>query len=204
MDVALIGATGRTGRLVLQELLERGHSVSVLVRDPAKLQQSGLRVVTGSATDPAAVSELVQGADAVVSALGPTAKDPDLHRRAAEVLVEALPQGARFIGISGAGISVPGDRKRLPDRLISAIVRLAGGAMAADKAEEYRIFAGSALDWTLVRPPRLLDAPATGRVASDPHTPRHWSIPRADLARFMVEALEQHRYPRQAVFVWAK
>lgn len=190
---------------MLPELLKRGHTVSVLVRDPAKLEgRERVRVVVGSATDAAAIGELAEGVDAVLSALGPTAKDTDLHTRTARALVDTLPDGFRFVGVSGAGIDVPGDRKHLPDRLISLLVRAVGGAMARDKAQEYQVFAGSSLDWTLARPPRLTDAPATGRVQSDPHTPGHWSIPRADLATFLVDEVEQHRYPRQTVFVWAK
>lgn len=208
MHVALIGATGRTGHLVLAELLKRGHTVTALVRDPAKLTHSdpGARVVVGSATDPQAIDALLDGADAVVSALGPTAKEPDLHTRTAHLLVEAMPAAgiSRFIGISGAGIDVPGDQKGTKDRIISAMVRTLGGAVAKDKPAEYQVLANSDLEWTLVRPPRLLDAPATGRPSHDPHTPGHWSIPRADLATFLVDVLDQHLYPRRAPFVWAK
>lgn len=208
MNVALIGATGRTGHLVLAELLRRGHTVTVLARDPAKLTHSdpGVRVVVGSATDPQAVGELLDGVQAVVSALGPTAKEADLHTRTARLLLEAMPAAGitRFIGISGAGIDVSGDRKGTQDRIISTVIRTIGGAVAKDKPAEYQVLADSDLDWTLVRPPRLLDAPATGRIGHHPHTPGHWSIPRADLAVFLADVLDQHLYPRQAPFVWAK
>ena len=208
MNVALLGATGRTGHLALAELLSRGHRVTVLVRDPNKLPDPDptVRVVVGSSTDPTALAELLDGADAVVSALGPTATDADLHSRTARLLVHAMPTAGvtRFIGISGAGIDLPGDRKGTKDRIISAIVRTLGGAVARDKPAEYQVYAKSDLDWTLVRPPRLLDTPDTGRIGHHPHTPGHWSIPRADLATFLADVLEDHLYPRQAPFVWAK
>lgn len=208
MNVALIGATGRTGRLALAELQRRGHPVTALVRDPAKLGDPGpgMRVVSGTSTDPAAVSALLDGADAVLSALGPTGKEPDLHTRTAELLTRLMPEHgvARFIGISGAGIDVPGDRKGARDRIISALIRTLGGAIARDKPAEYRVWAGSDLEWTLVRPPRLLDAPATGRPQLHAHTPGHWTIPRADLATALVDILEQHLYLRRAPFAWAK
>ena len=77
MKVAVVGATGRTGRLLVEELLRRGHEVRVLVRDPDRLADLGGRVetVTGESRDAAAVRALVTGADAVVSALGPSGKD---------------------------------------------------------------------------------------------------------------------------------
>jgi putative NADH-flavin reductase len=207
MNVALIGATGRTGRLVLAELRGRGHQVTVLVRDPTKLGDPGpgVRVVVGSSTDPTAITDLITGTDAVISALGPTAKEADLHTRTAQILAARMPeQGVtRLIGISGAGIEVPGDQKGTKDRAISAVIRLLGGAVAKDKPAEYQALADSTLTWTLARPPRLLDTPATGRIGHNPHTPGHWSIPRADLATFLVDVLEQHLYPHQAPFVWA-
>jgi len=208
MNVALIGATGRTGRLVLAELLRRGHTATVLARDPARLTDTRpeVRVVVGSSTDPDVLGQILDGVEAVVSALGPTAKEPDLHTRTAELLVHAMPAAGvtRFVGISGAGIDVPGDRKNTRDRIISTLIRTLGGAVAKDKPAEYRVLASSDLDWTLVRPPRLLDGPATGRIGHGSHTPGHWSIPRADLAVFLVDVLDQHLYPHQAPFVWAR
>ncbi len=115
MKIAVLGAAGRTGTPLVDELLRRGHEVSVLVRTPAKLGERADRVfvVTGSSTDPAALDALLPGADAVVSALGPTQKEPELHTRTANALIEAMPRHAvtRFVGISGAGVDVPGDRK---------------------------------------------------------------------------------------------
>lgn len=83
MRIAVIGATGRTGRPLVEELLRRGHSVSVFVRDPAKLGELAgkVAVVTGDSRDREKLATLLAGADAVVSALGPTAKEGSLHRR---------------------------------------------------------------------------------------------------------------------------
>src|SRR5437588_10426598 len=72
MNLVVLGATGRTGRLVVEQALAAGHTVTALVRSPEKLTTSSpnLRVVTGEATDRAAVSRALEGADAVISALG--------------------------------------------------------------------------------------------------------------------------------------
>src|SRR5256885_3696232 len=69
MKVALIGATGFVGSAVLKELLQRGHEVVALVRDPAKLAaQPRLQAVQADVLDAAAVQRAVAGAGAVVSA----------------------------------------------------------------------------------------------------------------------------------------
>jgi hypothetical protein len=138
----------------------------------------------------------------VVSALGPTDKEPDLHTRTAHLLVDLLPAGGRFVGISGAGIDVPGDQKGLRDKVISLLIQKLGGQVVQDKPREYEVFAASELDWTLVRPPRLLDGQATGTVVHDAHRPGKSSkIFRADLAEFLVTVLENDLYARQAPFV---
>lgn len=206
MKIAVIGATGRTGRPLVERLLADGHDVSVLVRDPAKLGVLAERVtvVTGSSTDAAALEQLLAGADAVVSALGPTAKESDLHIRTAHALLATMPKYGvrRFVGISGAGVDVPGDQKGLRDRLISKAIQTFGGELAKDKVTEYGIYAGSDLDWTLVRPPRLMDGGATGKVGHDAQRPGRSSIKRADLADFVADVVENESYVRQAPFVW--
>ena len=208
MKVAVLGATGRTGRPLVAELLRRGHEVSVLVRDPGGLGDVAgeVRVVQGSSRDAAALADLVTGADAVVSALGPTDRDTTLHRDTAAALVPVMRQAGveRFVGVSGAGIDVPGDRKSPSARVISFLIQRLGGAAVADKPAEYAVWAASDRDWTLVRPPRLRDAPVTGAVEHHASTScRATWVSRADLAAFVVDCLEQHLYPRQAPLVAA-
>lgn len=206
MNIAVLGATGRTGIPLVQELLQRGHRVAVLVRDPDKLGGLADRVtvVAGDSRDRTALDQLVTGADAVVSALGPTAKEASLHTETARVLVEAMRAAGvrRFTGVSGAGIDVPGDQKSLSARIISTLIQRLGGAVVQDKPAEYAVFAGSDLDWTLVRPPRLQDGPATGRLEHDAHrSTRSTRITRGDLATFLADVLEQSLYVRRAPFV---
>jgi putative NADH-flavin reductase len=192
MRVAVLGATGATGQLLVPEAVRRGHEVTALARRPASGPQ-GVTWVVGDARDPAVLRRLVTGADAVVSALGPRSGDATLHREVAPLLVQAMHDAGlrRFVGVSGAAIEVPGDRKSLRDRLISALIRRFGGQAVLDKALEREVWAASGLDWTLVRAPRLVDGPATGRleVHAD-RSPRRTSLTRADLAVLVVDLAE--------------
>lgn len=208
MHLAILGSTGRTGVHVLDAALKRGHQVSVLVRDPAKLPaatRDRVRVVTGDSTDATALADLLRGVDAVISALGPVGKQPDLHTRTAKALVEIMTSSGprRFVGVSGAGIDVPGDRKATKDKVISALIQRLGGEVVRDKPAEYRVFAETDLGWTLVRPPRLVDGPAsTGALEHDAHrSTRSSRITRADLGTFLVDVVEQDLYARTAPFV---
>lgn len=202
MIVTVLGATGRTGRLLVTELVRRGHEVTVLVRDPYGAPEE-THVVVGDSRDGQALASALIGAEAVVSTLGPTRKDHQLHRQTATRLVPAMRATGvrRYVGISGAGVDATGDRKRARDRVISAGMHLLARSMVADKAGELAAWQDTEMDWTLVRPPRLVDGPATGRVEHDAYvSTRSTSMRRADLAVFLTDVLEQELYLRQAPF----
>src|SRR5664280_228512 len=79
MKVALCGGTGQAGSRILKELLDRGHTVTALVRDPAKVTtQQRLTVVKGDVTDESSIADASRGADALVSAYGPGPEHPEL------------------------------------------------------------------------------------------------------------------------------
>ncbi len=203
MRIVVLGATGRTGRLVCAELDRRGHEVVSVVRDATRAPERTTPVV-GDARDGDTLRRAFAGVDAVVSALGPVKGEKHVHATVAPALVAAMDvEGIRrFVGVSGAGVDARGDRKRTRDRLISAAMSTFGGAMVGDKAAELQVVADSDLEWTLVRPPRLTDGPASGDVEHDAHvSTRSTAITRADLAVFVADVLDQELHVRQAPFV---
>jgi putative NADH-flavin reductase len=206
MNIAVLGATGRTGRLLVPELVRRAHSVSVLVRDPDRHPpEQDVRVVVGDSRDRQALAELIKGADVVVSALGPTAsKEITLQRDTAAAVIDAMRSAgvSRYIGVSAAGIDVPGDQKSRKDKIISWLANHLSGPVAKDKAGEYELWAASDRDWTLVRVPRLVDRAPTGAIDHDAHrSTRSTTISRADVATFLADLAENGSYSRQAPFV---
>lgn len=106
MHIALYGATGKSGSRILTELLSRGHQVTAIVRDPAKLAaQPGLTVVQGDVSSAAAIAGKIKGADAVVSAYAPPADDTDQLLPVTEHFIEAVKQAGnpRLVIVGGAG-----------------------------------------------------------------------------------------------------
>ncbi|WP_165865592.1 NAD(P)-dependent oxidoreductase [Vallicoccus soli] len=202
MRVVVLGATGATGREVVPVLLRRGHEVVAVVRDPSRAPE-GVRAVVGDARDPDVLPRALQGADAVVSALGPRGRDRGLQRAVVAALAPAMLAAGvrRYVGVSGAGVDAPGDRKRRRDRAVSRLMHLLAPGAVADKEGELRAWQGTALDWTLVRPPRLQDGPATGRVELDPHrSTRSVTMRRADLAQVLADLVASGEHVREAPF----
>ncbi|MGY5048914.1 NAD(P)-dependent oxidoreductase [Streptomyces sp. 900105755] len=121
--IALFGATGTIGSRVLDEALRRGHVVTAVVRDPAKLTRNdpGLTVVTGDVLDPGSVAEVAKGQDVVVSAVG--GGDGPGHIATIRPSVESLVTGIRSLGepaprlvlVGGAGSLRTPDGKQVWD-----------------------------------------------------------------------------------------
>ncbi len=208
MKLAVLGATGFIGRAVVEQALLAGHEVRALVRDASTLAtHDRLEVIEGDARDPGAVQRTLVGADVVISALGTRRADkagPDFLAAVMGVIISAMEtQGVRrIVAISGAGISLPGERKPLPHRLISALVGVLARDAVAAKQREYQVLSSSDVDWTAVRPTRVVDGPSMDN-------PRigisaagiGMRVTRGDLARFIVSEAEQGAYIRRAPFI---
>jgi putative NADH-flavin reductase len=201
VKIALLGASGRTGRLILERALAAGHSVRALARSPAKLDVSHdrLEVIAGDASDRDAVRSVVDGCDVVISALGPSGDRSDVCSAAAEHVIAA--GATRYVSISGAGIDVPGDDKDLIGKIVSFMVRTLAPAAFRDKVREHALLEESSVAWTLVRPPRLLDGPARGRVRTSLVRSPGASIPRSDLAEVALEMASNDSMIGRAPFV---
>jgi len=204
--LAILGGTGRSGRLLIDAALAAGHTLRVLARDPARLHRQDPRLVpvTGDARDPEAVARLLEGVDAVLSALGPVRGEAKgdgsgVMTRAAENLVAAMPGAgvSRLVTLTGAGVAQPGDQPKVLDRVIRTALRLSQPDVLRDSEGHVARLRASDLDWTVVRVPMLVDGPEqavrVGMVGDI--GPR---VSRASVATFMLAQLGSDRWLRQA------
>ena len=200
--LAVLGATGTTGRHVVARALQRGHAVVALVRRPGTIApHPGLREIQWrGATDSAAVRSAVAGADVVISTLGGAETGPTtVCTDAVRTLLPAMSGAAidRLIAVSAHGVLETHDGS-----LYSRAVWSRVGERMKDKETMEALVVDSGLRWTIVRPPMLRDGPATGDYQTGDQLPiMLWhSIGRADLADFLVREAESadfvHRYPR--------
>lgn len=203
MRVAVLGGTGRTGKNVVRVLNESGHAATVLARAGSIVDLGSVRIVRGTTRDIDALRDVLHEADAVISALGPVGRDPGLMGATAEGLQVAMREAHvdRFVGVSVAGLTLPGDQKRPRDSAISWVMETFGGQLAADRRAEYDVWSAGATQWTLFRVPRLVSRPA-GPVDVDEHrSGRRSTLSRDSLARVLVSAVEERAYIRSAPFV---
>jgi putative NADH-flavin reductase len=206
--IALFGGSGRTGRLVLDQALEAGHTVRALSRRPESIPQRSplLTVVQGDVLDPEAVRSTVAGTDAVISVFGHVKGSPaTVQTEGTRNIVDAMKaQGPRrIVSLSGGGLPYPEkDEPKLPDRAIRLLLRVLSPTVIKDAEGHLRVLEASGLEWTVVRGPVLTDDPLSGRyrvgwVGVDAGL----KLGRADLARFILTETLEPGHVRQLPFV---
>lgn len=208
MKLLVIGATGSIGSAACRAAIERGHDVTAFVRSPDKLgaMRDRMTIIEGDLADADTVRAAVAGHDAVISALGSTPDAAQLDVPAAamrNVLAAMEATGVRrLVGIAGAAVSVPGERKPFGGRVASFLVRLLARNVVEAKQREFEVVRASDVDWTMVRPPNVADREATGRVVIGP-TLRGFRISSGDVGIAMVQLAEGDAHVRGAPYLSA-
>ena len=199
MKVLVVGATGRTGRLLVMGALERGHEVTALVRAQEKLGDlaGGVRVFVGDVLDGGLVSDAVDGQDAVLVALGVAMKkgDPAVNALGTLNVIRSMQRyGVRRLVVLSAGGTQQGRDPNLPLVFERVIKPLFLKHAFADLRRMETSVRQSELDWTIVRASGgLTDGPARGGYRVEPgySLPGGSRIGRADAAAFMLDELER-------------
>lgn len=209
MRLTIIAATGGIGQQLVERAVASGHEVTAVVRGDAR--PAGARVVVRADLATAGADELraaVDGADGVLSGLGPrTRADAGVAATGTAAIVSAMrtTSARRLVVVSAAPVATvaspgrPDPPKHDPGEgvfmrnVLSPVMRAVLGGAYADLAVMEDELRQSGLEWTAVRPPRLTNGPLTKRyrTALGENLRRGMSISRADVAHFMLAALEQ-------------
>jgi uncharacterized protein YbjT (DUF2867 family) len=203
MNVLIFGATGGTGRELVRQTLERGHSVTAFARDPSALgERAGLRLVAGDVLDAGAVERAVVGHDVVLCALGaPAAKAGNVRSQGTRNIVRAMQAvGPRRL-ILQSTIGIGKTRGLLPPLYRYVLVPFLLRRTFAEHERQEAAVRSSDLEWTIVRAAALTDGESTGSYRHGfPPTdgPIEFEISRADVADFTVGLLADDAYLRES------
>lgn len=208
MNVTVFGATGAIGSLTVTELLANGHTVTAYARNPAKVPAAWgdrVRVVIGEMSDAQAIDTAVAGADAVISALGPSmdrkATDLPLVEGTGHILSAMGRHGVtRYIGQATPAVLDPQEKPTMVTRFTSFMPR----TFMPRAYEEIRGMTGpvldSDLDWTIVRFLAPKDTPKQERVRTGFFGTDKigFAVSRADIAAFTAAQIDDDTYLRRA------
>lgn len=202
MNVVLYGASGMIGSRILKELLQRGHKVTAVVRNPGNMPVAGASAVKGDVLEPASVAATAKGADAVVSAYAPPKGDEPVLSAAVIALLEGVEAAGlrRLIIVGGAGSLevAPGvqlvDTPNFPD---------AYKDIALAHRDVLPLLRESSLDWTCLSPAAFIQpGERTGKfrlggtqLVTDENGESRISA--EDYAVALVDELENPRHVRQ-------
>lgn len=161
MKVAIFGATGAIGKTILWELMDRGHEVTAVVRDPSKIEMvhERLRVEQGDLLNPDQVADFAAGQEAVVSAYGPKFGGEEEMLEVTRSLIEGVrrAKAGRLVVVGGAGSLLTDSGDMLMDTPgFPEEVK----PLAKAHAEAYDLIEASGIHWTYMSPAATI---TTGR-----------------------------------------
>lgn len=192
MRVAVLGASGRTGLQVVEELLRRGYSVNGLTFKKPAIEKSNLNWIEGDATKEADLKRCLEGADAVISTLGHTkqTKTP-IQTDSMKALVSALAGSkVKIVSMTGTGVRQPGDKPSLIDRVLNIGVSIMDPKRVSDGIDHAKVLQKSELDWKILRVLKLANGDQVEEVKLTSGGPAKMLINRATVAKLLVDLVE--------------
>ena len=215
MNITIFGASGATGTLLTERCLIAGHNVTALLRTPEKFPlRNQVRVIQGSPFDLASVGQTIEGADAVLSALGAKSlKKEDVLERAVPQIIVAMQESlsrakpVRRIIVLGSAGALPASLDKQPAWRRWIVQNIVYNTFlkwpVAFQISQWNNLSHSNLDWTMVMPPMLTNAPARGsyRIDGDALPPNGSRISRADVADFMMQQIDNPQWIKKGVYI---
>jgi putative NADH-flavin reductase len=194
MRIAVFGATGGTGRALVEQGLSNGHNVTAFVRNPQKLSimHERLSFVKGDVLNPEDVERAVRDQDAVLSVLGPTKHSPaNICSAGTKNIMHAMKKhGVRRLIVQSAFGAGDTRKKGLYARLLSMVIP----SFMNDKDVMEKAVKESGVEWIIVRPAALTNGPKRGTYRVPDTMPFIPMISRADVADFILHQLESDEY----------
>ena len=208
MKMTVFGGTGGIGGHVVRQALDAGHEVTAVVRDPARFDVShpALEVATvPGLTDPEVLRPVLEASDAAISGVGPRGrKDGPVASSTTRGILRAMEASGvrRFVAVSAVPVGpVPKGESFVNRRILLPFISAFARDVYVDLAEMEDEIRRSTTEWTIVRPPKLVNKPLTGRYRTivGGNVPRGYTISRADVAHLMLRVLEQPETIKQTI-----
>ncbi|QOL13686.1 NAD(P)-dependent oxidoreductase [Dickeya dianthicola] len=205
MKITLFGATGKTGRYLIDEGVKRGMEITVFARPSSPFENANVRVVRGELTDRNRLREAISGSDAVLSALGPTSLThpknlPITTAMGAITSVMKQEEVKRLIAVSTGTALDPGDRFDPKIRLPALLIRFVMPRAFQDIIGFADAIRASGLDWTMVRVAFLKSSPASNHlnVGLYGRSTHSLTVSRQDVATFMFDQILSAEFVNKA------
>ncbi|PZR40647.1 MAG: epimerase [Azospira oryzae] len=207
IKIAVIGGTGKSGRYLVQQLINRKIHFKLFVRNPDRVPAGSpfMEVVHGDVADLDSVRLLIQGCGAVISLLGMGVPNsaPDIFSQSTTHILQAMRMHhlTRYIVITGLNVDTPFDKKSAKVQQGTDWMKANYPTSSADKQKEYALLVASDIDWTLVRLPLIEQTDERRKVNVSTEDCAGDKISATDLACFLIDQIEDKSYSGKAPFI---
>lgn len=210
MKITILGSTGFVGKVLIKKAIAAGYQVKTLARNPEKLEEikDKIEIIKGSVFESSSVEAAIEGAEAVLSTVGPpqTGKpfDPYQYEKTMKEIVRIMDLKGikRYIHIGGAahqgGVDEIWNFNR---KFLRLFLNLFGKQILVAKHLEWEVLKSSDLDWTLVRPPRIANEPALGNISVDEKNLKNLKVSVGDLTDFILQQITSKEWIRKAPLI---
>jgi putative NADH-flavin reductase len=199
-NIIVFGGSGGTGLEVIKQALEAGYHVTALIRHPDTfpIRHEQLKIIQGDVLKPDTFENTFFGIDAVISCLGTRNRQPTtVYSEGIANIMRAMQKidVKRLVCLSAGAVETPPNTSILMIFIIKNILQRLFKYSYADMLIMEKILLDSDLDWTVIRPPRLLNGDKKGnyRTSINEYLPELSSLRRADLADYIIHHLDDEK-----------
>jgi len=203
--VAVLGGGGRTGKYLVQQLLENGFSVKLLLRNPDDftIQNSKIEIIKGDAVNEESINLLLKDCQAVLSTIGQRPGEPMVASQATKNVLNAMKRNdiERYVLLAGLNIDTPFDKKSPKTIMATDWMKTNYPEIQKDRQFTYDLLVDSKIDWTQVRVPLIVFSDDSSKIAVDIEDCLGEKISAFDISKFMVKEMIESNYSRQSPFI---
>lgn len=203
--IAVLGGNGRTGKCLVNQLLEKGFSIKLLLRNPENdlVQNHNIEIVKGNALDLDSIRILLKDCSVVLSTLGQRKGEPLTALKVTENILKVMEEYKlkRYILLAGLNVDTPFDKKSEKTLLATNYMKANFPEIQEDRQKAYNALVESNVNWTLVRVPFIEFDAVSARISVNLEDCLGERIAATDIARFMIEVFAESIFIKQAPFI---
>lgn len=203
--IAILGANGKAGKILVNEALEKGYQVKILTRNSTNTEKinKNIETIIGDARNFSTIQDLLQGCSAVINAVGQPKNESYIFSTVTKHILEAMKESKikRYILISGGSLNVTGDQKGIINKIGATLFKLFLPKMMQDKYKELQIIQNSGVDWTIVRLPFVIEGTGIGSIKESLVDMPGIKIQNGDIAPFVIKQINSDRYVGKCPFI---
>lgn len=204
--IAIIGGTGKVGRHIATQAIQKGYHVRMLVRDPEKLlyKNDAIEIVKGQVQDIENIRELLKDCQVVINTFGQPSKEEPIYSKVTTTIFNVMEDLniSRYIGVSGGSLTIKEDKKSMMNRFGAKMFEVFFSKMLQDKKLEWEFLLNNKqINWTLIRLPFVKDSLTSNQIKENLTDMPGTKITNQDIATFIIDHINHTKYVHKAPFI---